>query len=142
MIRDNRRGKAVLAPNVISKQLSCHESIFLFGTWYKYSFFRESINDHQNIIISEEFWHLGKVYCYVLPGTLGCWQRQQFSSRGLICCLSLLTTLTVLYILLYLFLHALPSVVLSKCVISSLVPFMTSSREVVKLRDNQLAIIM
>ena len=74
-IGNNRRGKAMLAPDVVSKQLGCREGVFLFGTWDKYRFFGESINDHQNIIIAEGFRHLGEVYCNILPGTLGGWQR-------------------------------------------------------------------
>ena len=74
-IRDDRRGKAMLAPDVISKQLSCCESIFLFGTWDKYCLFGESINDHQNIVITERFRHLGEIYCNILPGTLRYRQR-------------------------------------------------------------------
>ena len=71
-IGDDQRRKAMLAPDVVSEQLSCRESIFLLGTWDKYYFFGESINDHQNIVITEGFRHLGEVYCDILPGTLGC----------------------------------------------------------------------
>ena len=73
-IGNNRRGKAMLAPDVVSKQLGCYEGIFLFGARYKYCLFRESVNDHQDIVITEWFWHLGKIYSNILPGTLGCWQ--------------------------------------------------------------------
>ena len=45
-IRNNRGGKAMLAPDVVSKQLGCCESIFLLGTWDKYGFFRELVNDY------------------------------------------------------------------------------------------------
>ena len=74
-IGDNRREKAMLAPDVVSEQLGCRESVFLFGTRDKYCFLGKSINDHQNVIITEGFWHLGEVYCDILPGGLGCWQR-------------------------------------------------------------------
>ena len=57
-IGDNQKGESMLAPDMVSKQLSHCESIFLFGTWDKYSFFEESINDHQNIIITEGLQHL------------------------------------------------------------------------------------
>ena len=100
-IRNNQRGESVLAPDVISEQLGCCESVFLLGTWYKYSLLRESVNDHQNIVVSEGFQHLSKIDHNILPGTLGCWQRQQLSSRGFVCCFVFLATLTMLYILLY-----------------------------------------
>ena len=45
-IGDDRRGKAMLAPDVVPEQLGCRESIFLFGTRDKYGFFGESINDY------------------------------------------------------------------------------------------------
>ena len=74
-IGNDRRGEAVLAPDVVSKQLSCRESVFLLSAWDKYGFFGELIDDYQNIVITEGFRHLGKVYCNILPGTLGYWQR-------------------------------------------------------------------
>ena len=74
-IGDNQRRKTVLAPDVISKQLGCCEGILLLGTWDKYCFFGESINDHQNIVITEGFGYLGEIYRNILPGTLRCRQR-------------------------------------------------------------------
>ena len=74
-IRDNQRGESMLAPDMVSEQLSCREGIFLFGTWYKYCSFRESVNNYQNIVVTKGFRHLSEIYGDVLPGTLRGWQR-------------------------------------------------------------------
>ena len=132
----------MLAPNMVSKYFSGAVCSLFFSAGHKDHFFREPVNNHQNIIISKGFRHLGEVHSDVLLGTGRCREGKEQSGGLLVGYLRLLAHLAVLDVGLDLLFHPIPYVVLSKPIVCSLDTLMCGNRCVMKVHNKQMVLLI